>query len=609
MDKRNKIAERLKDLKINALRRIAKDIGLSISKRLTAQELIDLISEKANEDQLNKILKIETSKSRKRNILRSLYFIAGFVALVAGLNADLPGLFNSIKKISIADGIILEKIPRIDNGNTIKVLILPFQNYYEKSVVVGKAINSRLNNLKVSGSIDLSSYYFEDYPISGNFNSDSALMILDVTGYDMIIYGYQIGEDCGGDVENKLCINYQVNQNYRNYLSQRSQNTDMKFAPFSIMGLFEGQLQGDIDYIVYRIKAILESFNGNNTEALASQKIIYDSLKIKNETSLEELVILLLYCDKYNEAIIRIEAYQEGLLPPSLEDLLYINSLKVMTYGRENNVEKLKEVLTSSETIFSQFLLPKNIHTAERFHKIGEFVSPHFPDYAIQFIDSALKIFEEFKILKEIPKCFQNLGLAYFYKGNYLQSIKVLEKALTFYSPDKFEDKWLIIRANQLIGMCFIRLEEYWKGQRKMKKVIGLIEEIHNDREVIVIQSITAKELIDKKEYSKAIPWLKKSIKLVAALENFGGKALIKFNLEKNLGITYNLLDKVNKAEEYFNNAKKTWITLPNKSEKECLMISEMYIYWVNMYEDKGDKEKAKTLANESMSFFKECSK
>lgn len=606
MDNKEKVVEKLKSFKINALRNIAIKKDIPSANKLKYDDLVDLIAKSITEKELNQILSIASPQTRikKFGFLVSKYI--AFIALVAGLNADVPGLLS---RLPIYDRFSSSfKIPEIckEREECVKVLVLPFQKYDTKEAIqAGKIINLRLNILSLKDSLSLSSYYCETCPVGVNFNIDSALMLMNYFDLDVVVFGGQMTGKNNNDDE--ISVNYVANEQYKDSFREYIQESSDDFEPSSSRDLLKGELQGSLDYVVYGIASVIEKNRGNPSLSLKYYTHIYDSLEIKDERTLEELVILLLQNGKVNESIQRIDEYKYFLLVPTIEQWLYFYSLKIMIYSRGNLLKELMNVIRESEMIFNSIQLPKNLHTAERYHKMGEFIAPHDPDYAILFIQSALDMFQEFRQNDDIAKCYHELGRAYYFKSQYFQAAEKLEKALELYDKNKKSHQWLIIRAYQLLGLSQLKIGKYIKGERCLKKSVGLINNTKAIHEAVFIQFEAAKELSKKKEFAKSIRWLKRGVESNRMVSNYKVKAVLQFMLERNLGSVYMKSKDHQSAINWFNQAKETWNNIPNKTDEECNLILDLHSYLCMVFKKINEPNKVKILAKEGIELAQHC--
>jgi tetratricopeptide (TPR) repeat protein len=168
--------------------------------------------------------------------------------------------------------------------------------------------------------------------------------------------------------------------------------------------------------------------------------------------------------------------------------------LKIAIYSKNGQREQLIKSVELLSFIKEYFNIKESTYLGRRFHKAGEFLSPHNPDRAIELIDEALNIFNKKNVASEIPKCYHDMALAYYYKSAFGQAVSLLNKAIVLYQDQEFDNKWLIVRAYQLQGECEIRRKNFGIGEKLIRKSIAQIEKMEYPQEVGVVQVGTARE-------------------------------------------------------------------------------------------------------------------
>ncbi|GAB5550501.1 MAG: hypothetical protein Sapg2KO_00920 [Saprospiraceae bacterium] len=579
MKQNSNIKEKLKNLKKPLLVKMAKEVDLDNYKKLTSKELVAQLTPIITNDTWDKFISIR----RRKNI--KVFTIITFISIIGtllGIYADAPVF---IKDVFLSKDYSLSKRAKELNLTTydVKILILPFETYSENGDDIGKVLGKRLNNLGLEDSLRLLAYYYEDFNF-GNINSNNeAEELLAKTRFDIVIFGDQLTNNCNSGL-NEVCIKYLVNPNIKDHLNQNKEYLAQKFYPYSLKGLFEGDLQGKIDLVINKILLLIYKNNGESSKSLKQAEIIVDSLGGVDKESFFDLIIQRLYHQEYKLALEEIDGYNSSFLDNSIEDLLYSRSLKVMVYSRYD-VGKLAKLLEENDVIFSLFEseIPKTELVARAFHRIGEFTADHFPKYSIPFLENAIDLYNDFDLQDERNRCIHDLGIAKYYNGQYEAATNYLNQALSKYGKNKKFEQWLIINAEFYLGMSYAYMSNNRKANKHFNKVYEATKKANIPSELFKYLILITDAYIDKEESKQVEKWLNK-LEKVQFKDKHENDYLKYVVVERNSRIA---LLKGNNIEaiEYFSKSQEIWQSLTAINDQECEANENLLLAWKKLAE------------------------
>ncbi len=200
--------------------------------------------------------KYKQKRAPSKKIYNKEYRVWGVIALV--LTIVITGYFigNSHKNDDI--------IPffSIDNEE-FTILVLPFNSYETSGVDIGGIIATRLRDLNKIDSLEYIIEYW-DREINSEFNDDSVRYWKNFHQANLIIYGNYIWnpkEHKDSIVDGTIQLRY-IGDN--DVLPQELyQNVTSDHLPFTLYGLTEGEVQGDLDCIIYFFSAYMQCQKGH----------------------------------------------------------------------------------------------------------------------------------------------------------------------------------------------------------------------------------------------------------------------------------------------------------------------------------------------------------
>jgi len=196
-----------------------------------------------------------------------------------------------------------------------KVLVLPFKNYNTGYVDVGGIIADRLKDLNIIDSLESKTKYWDRY-ISSEFDIDSANYWKKFHNADLIIFGNYLAHNESvlmGDIQLKYI------GNKTELFQDPHERTTSNFRNINLSSLDEGELFGDIDFMIYFFSAIYQYRKRNFKMAIKGFLSIRNS---KNSSILDNYIgIACLLNNDYVSA----EKYLKQSLQQAPSTEIYIN--------------------------------------------------------------------------------------------------------------------------------------------------------------------------------------------------------------------------------------------------------------------------------------------
>ncbi len=581
---KQKTALRLEDLKIAALRDIAKNIGIPNYRELKAQELIEVIYSSASDEKINQNIRLLISKKRKRDIRnisgRNVFFV---IAFIIGFTQDWKGFKNDV----IA---CLGYNKRFEYNITLKkdipnILIMPFIEDGKSAENIGKMIHGRLDKKMHDDSLMVNVIYCDGCPIGANFSEDSAQYLLNEYKLDMIIFGRQLSDEISLSSQPEFRINYFSNPRHHSIFQNEAQDFNREYAAITFPEIYKGKLQEKVDYLILYLSALIYKNSGEPQKALRSYNYIFDSLGVKNDVITNELVFTNLQMMDSSAALSIVDRYIRSQGVPSISNWLALFTYKIAIYSHTGDLENLERTLLESETILSLFQFPKTEQTIMNFRRMGEFIAPYSPDRAIDFINDALKYAKELDIKDEIPKCYHELGRIYFFKQNYSQAIKMGNEALKLYDKNNLTHVWLIVKARKMIGISYLKLKRIHEGINEYNKAVKLIKATAGNAQLAVHYFELAEELFDIQAHREAIRYLIIGLKITEDLPQSKDNIILKTLFLVRMGTNYNEIVNRKEAVKLWSRAiQESKNIFPNYNEI-CPLLLKTHIELIETLE------------------------
>lgn len=601
------IVKKLTHLRSSKIKSIAKQLDIETKGRLK-EDLIDSISSVTSPEEINRFLAVEkTSKSKVGRLLAIIFSVITVLGVLLGVYADGPPFLRDFGRYFGIDPDDSNKIDLSHIAKTdVKILILPFRSYDDKEIDVGYLLHKRFENLKIETS-SISSYYLEDYDLAANNRGEVARAVMDSLGFDMVVYGEYQTESCSSD--NLVCLNYIASEDYRTSLGKYGDKTTHNLIPFSTPMILKGDIQGDIEYAVYRIRLIVDKYLGDQLNALMTSKYIVDSLSARRAIDLKNLFLSYVHADSVNQGENRLNDYLADHFFDTVDKSMLYYSLQIMFASIKKDKGKLDKHLLDLNKFLIEQNPPESVEIAKHYEFIGEFSSIIFPQSAIYYLLAANKIMLEKGGVQEQAKSYHDLSLGYYNLGNYTESLKALENALKLYQ-ESIENYWLIIRCKELEVSNYIKLKKYDLSDEKMKEIMTMIGKTTSQYERVLSKMKFANEYASVNEYSRSNKLLKDALDECDNLIPVDYQTLIKFALYKNIGINYSYQDKPRKANRNFEDALthlEEYLSSTSINENLCPTATQMFMIWSDLLEKHKKKDDSYNVRKEARKVLSDC--
>ena len=203
---------------------------------------------------------------------KKIAIVTAIVTLIVTIVGSLMIIFEPEIRSGVLNSFSNNPCKSIFDKAQFKILVLKFNKSCPTergNVDIGEEITYRLKDLKRKDTLDIAVCY-QTIPI-GIFDEDSTEIIRKKYGADQIIYGRT--DYCTADTS-QICINYNIDPSSvkdlgiaESFQQQKFKKSDNKFQTFSASGLRDGELQGDIDYLIYIFSGIAASKAKNRSKA------------------------------------------------------------------------------------------------------------------------------------------------------------------------------------------------------------------------------------------------------------------------------------------------------------------------------------------------------
>ena len=237
-----------------------------------------------------------------------------------------------------------------------------------------------------------------------------------------------------------------------------------------------------------------------------------------------------------------------------------------------------------------------------------EFLNIGLYDTAIHYGNVALQIGQQLNFKKGIASSYSNMGIVYYYRGDYPKTLDYWLKALSIYQELKNKKGIASLQGN--IGAIYYGQADYFKALNYYFKALKMQEELGDKKGVAGQLNNIGLVYWNQGDYTKALDYYFKALKIAEALCNKQSIA----KATNNIGIVYGEQKDYAKALTYFLKVLKIDEELKNKNDIEKLLGNIGTVYYnqrdypmalgyylkeLKIAEELGDKkETASTLAN-----------
>ncbi len=212
---------------------------------------------------------------------------------------------------------------------------------------------------------------------------------------------------------------------------------------------------------------------------------------------------------------------------------------------------------------------------------------------AIQFYNKALTIYEEINNKIRVAFCFNNLGAIYSDKGNYLMALDYYNQSFNIAEKNNHTD--LMNRSLGNIGSIYFYQENYDKAESIYEK---LLKNLKNSDKKTIARTYSNLGLIykEKKSLKKAFETLNKAVIIYKEINN-------EFDLTSplnNIGDVFLEQGKYNFAYQYFKKATKIGLKVKNQRALcvSYLGLAKIYVNQKQYNNALNNALQSKTLSN-----------
>lgn len=174
----------------------------------------------------------------------------------------------------------------------------------------------------------------------------------------------------------------------------------------------------------------------------------------------------------------------------------------------------------------------------------------------MDYVQKALKIYEEIKNKPGVFKCYDNIGSIYSYEGNYTKAIEFYNHALKVseqLTQNQRQSSVTILENN--IGYAYMKLGDYSNALDNFNNALKLNENNEDKFNKLYLFDNIANTYLELKNYKEALEYALQSSK--------SAKELKELNIENNgyriLKEIYKIKGDYRKATEYSELYKKDW--------------------------------------------------
>ena len=398
-----------------------------------------------------------------------LIFFLIFIAYISYINRN-----------SISHYFGWDKVFKTEN-TCFKILIVPFKVMCKDAPNkdVGLHITERLREINKSDTLNIYPFYY-DYKISNNFNADSAEHLQKYHNADQIIYGNYLNDLCSDTVGDEICYNWFTDEKWSLDTLQYNLLTSSNYQNFSIQDLREGRVQGNTDYIIYWI-AGLNAYNQNGySKALKYWLHIYDNLKIRNFSLINNISNLYIkQADSVNANIYCNELLQLAQNPK--DSITALINLALLMKGQGDYYKS--DSLYRKAIIFSE----------KEYGKYDPYTLATYSDLAIvlaeneNWRESKLILERVVPLLEKNPKkdkyktmaAKNNLATLYLDSFDYKVAKPLLQEVVDFMETNFEKDHPNNIKTKSNLAIALMNLGELVKAKVLLEESVLLNEKIY----------------------------------------------------------------------------------------------------------------------------------
>jgi len=295
--------------------------------------------------------------------------------------------------------------------------------------------------------------------------------------------------------------------------------------------------------------------------------------------------------EKIQRLLNELKDSQEG---PKRVDILLELCKAYMSSSPGKALDYAKQGLALSKKI--------NYHKgiSDSFHQLGVyyFYQGNFSN-ALEYYSKSLNIREEQGDRKGAAKSYNNIGIVYAEKGNYPKALEFYGKSIKI--KEELGDKNAISHSYSNIGLVYFGLGDYASALEYFSKSLKLSEELGDKNSIAISYSNIGKAQLRLKNVAEALVFYLKSKKIYEEIGSNPGLSVAYLGI----GLCYNAGGETKKAISYLIRALNIArdINLPESIESASSELSQAYAktgQYKNAYQYHVlFKEKSDNLRNE----------
>lgn len=224
------------------------------------------------------------------------------------------------------------------------------------------------------------------------------------------------------------------------------------------------------------------------------------------------------------------------------------------------------------------------------------------PLKAIEFAEKGIVAAAKNKFYKEQADCLFNLGVVYYYQGNYDKSLnsylKGLELLETLYTkiPASAGKEIYKLMGDHLhdIGKVYNRLSQYQNALKSFDRALVIFRELNYKRGISGCYNNMAGVYDGLKDFDKTLYYLQEALKIA---EELGDKNRIATGIT-NIGLTYRIKGEYDKALKYLKKGLKL-----REAANDVKGLAYSYVGIGQIYIDKKDPARALEYLNKALHY------
>lgn len=204
-------------------------------------------------------------------------------------------------------------------------------------------------------------------------------------------------------------------------------------------------------------------------------------------------------------------------------------------YSADNYIEDLEIVIEQAS----------GIEKIQKLNILSQAYRETYPQKSIEYGNQALELSKQYELINETANSFNNIGLGYYFLGNYDQALYFYQKALEI--NIRVDDKNNLANTYNNIGLAYRKLSKYDIAIDNFIKSLEIVRSLNNKEVISKTLNNIADVFHHLGKYDRALDFFLESLQIE---EEVGNKASIAYVLS-NIGCLYSDLNDLDKSLEY----------------------------------------------------------